>query len=323
MQSKSFVRGALLTALIFSVHVAVGANTNTNNFNFSGPEIFPIDQQIGLLHVADMDGDGLNDLVVANNLRAKINILYNLTGKTNLPARPLRLMEINDLPPGSRFRIDSIPADERISDMVVTDLNGDGRPDIAYYGDAKDLIVLYNQGTNGWSEPKRWHVDDGQMNPNTLTAGDLNGDGRTDLVLLGDNGSAYFWAQGADHTLAEPVKIPYSGTPKSVQIQDVNGDGKSDLLFVDWDSPTPFRFRLQNAAGELGPEIFFKYPPIRSFLSSNLGGGSNNYIVTIAQASGRAEVSLFESKPAEVLSGALRQGQFQVLPLKKTDAAQR
>ena len=43
----------------------------------------PIDQQIGLLHVADLDGDGLNDIVVANNLRSKINLLYNMTGKTN------------------------------------------------------------------------------------------------------------------------------------------------------------------------------------------------------------------------------------------------
>jgi len=30
------------------------------------------------------------------------------------------------------FRIDSIPVDEHIGSMVVTDLNGDGRPDIAF-----------------------------------------------------------------------------------------------------------------------------------------------------------------------------------------------
>ena len=61
---------------------------DTNSFGFSGKEIYPIDQQISLLHVADINGDGLNDIVVANNLRAKINILYNLTGKTNAPADP-------------------------------------------------------------------------------------------------------------------------------------------------------------------------------------------------------------------------------------------
>ena len=71
--------------------------------------------------------------------------------------------------------------------------------------------------------------------------------------------------QQPDHTLAEPQKIPYSGTPKAVQIVDVDGDGRNDLLLVDFDSPTPFRFRLQNVHGQLGPEIYFKTPPIRSF----------------------------------------------------------
>src|SRR5580765_8199304 len=60
------------------------ASTNVNTFGFSGPEIFPIDSQISQLRVADLDGDGLNDLIVVNNARAKINLLYNQTGKTNL-----------------------------------------------------------------------------------------------------------------------------------------------------------------------------------------------------------------------------------------------
>jgi hypothetical protein len=269
----------------FSLFAFAGRGENvTNSFGFTGPEIFPIDDQISLLHAADLDGDGLNDLIVANNLRSKINLLYNQTGKTNrAAASPPRKLEINELPPDARFRIDSIPTDERMGAMVVADLNGDGRPDIAFYGDAKDLEVIYNQGTNGWSEPKRWHIVDGQLNPNALTAGDLNGDGRTDLVLLGDNGSLYFLPQLADHTLGEPQKIPCSGTPKSVQIVDVDGDGRNDLLLVDWDSPTPLRFRLQNAAGQLGPEIYFKTPPIRSFCADTLEGGAKNYIVTIAQ----------------------------------------
>jgi hypothetical protein len=312
----------LLPALFAFVFVVRGENA-TNGFGFTGPEIFPIDEQIGLLHTADLDGDGLNDIIVANNLRSKINLLYNQTGKTNLAAGPVVKLEINELPPDARFRIDSIPTDERIGSMVVADLNGDGRPDIAFYGDAKDLEVIYNQGTNGWSEPRRWHITDGQLNPNAMAEGDLNGDGRPDLVLLGDNGSFYFLPQLADHTLGEPQKIPCSGTPKSVQILDLDGDGRNDLLLVDWDSTTPLRFRLQNASGQLGPEIYFRAPPMRSFCADNLEGDSKNYIVTIARDSGRAEVSQFVRKPAEALSGGFRHGQFQILPLNKTDAAQR
>jgi hypothetical protein len=324
MQAKFFFRRTVLPALIFSFAFIVHGENVTNTFGFNGHETFPVEGQISLLHAADLNGDGLNDLIVANNSDSKIDLLYNQTGKTNPPdAKPAQKLEINELPPGARFRIDSIPVDEHIGAMVVDDLNGDGKPDIAFYGDGRDLEVIYNQGTNGWSEPKRWHIDDGQLDANSLAEGDLNGDGRPDLVLLGDNGSLYFLPQNADHTFGEPQKIPYSGTPKAVQIVDVDGNGKNDLLLVDFDSPTPFRFRLQNSGGQLGPEIYFKTPPIRSFYVDNLENDSKNYVVTIAQSTGRAQVSQFDKKPGEVLSGAFRQGQFQILPLNKTDAAQR
>src|SRR5215471_5076981 len=200
------------------------AKTDTNavtSFGFTGPEIFPIDSQISQLRVADLDGDGLNDLIVVNNSRSKINLLYNQTGKTNLTekTRFSGRSEINDLPPDARFRIDSISSEKRIACLVVADLNGDGRPDIAYYGEPKELVVLYNQGTNGWSAPRRWPIEDGQLSPNALCTGDLNGDGRTDLVLLAEN-YVYFLPQQSDHTLGEPVKIPLSAAVKSVQVVD-------------------------------------------------------------------------------------------------------
>jgi len=314
-----------LAALVFNLNFTAQGGSATNAFGFTGPEIYPVDAGIDLLHAADLNGDGLNDLIVANNLRSQINLLYNRTGKTNRlagAAAPVKL-DINELPPDARFRIDSIPVDEHIAAMTVKDLNGDGKPDIAFYGDGKDLEIIYNQGTNGWSEPRRWHIDDGQMDANAMAAGDLNGDGRTDLVLLGDSGSLYFLAQKGDHTFGEPQKISYSGTPKAVQIVDMDGDGKNDLLLVDFDSPTPFRFRLQNSSGQLGPEIYFKTPPIRSFCVDNLENTATNFLVTIAQSSGRAQVAEFVKKPGEILSGAFRRGQFQILPLNKTDAARR
>ena len=315
---------ALSLAVIVVIAVAARADEVTNRFGFTGPEIFPIDNQIGLLHAADIDGDGLNDLIVVNNNRSKINILYNQTGKTNRePVKPLVDRDVNELPPDARFRIDSIASEKRISALVVQDLNSDGRPDIAYYGEPKELVVQYNQGTNGWSAPKRWPITVGQLTPNALTSGDLNGDGRRDLVLLGDDNFVYWLAQKEDHTLADPVKIPVSGDVKAVQVLDIDGDGRSDLLLVNWDSPTPFRFRLQNDSGQLGPEIYFKLPAIRAYLADNLEANKKTYIVTIAQNSGRAQISDFERKPAEELSGAFRRGQLQVLPLQKTDKARR
>ncbi|MGD0536611.1 MAG: VCBS repeat-containing protein [Verrucomicrobiota bacterium] len=289
----------------------------TNRFGFAGPEIFPVDNFITELRAADFDGDGRLDLVVVNNARSKLNLLYNQTGKTNAPATSAVKRELNELPPDARFRIESIASEKRISALVVADLNGDGRPDLAYFGEPKELVVQFNQGTNGWSAPKRWPLEDGLLDPNALASGDLNGDGRQDLVLLGEK-AVYFLAQKADHTLSEPERIPYSGVVKAVQILDVDGDGRQDLLLVNWEDTNPFRLRLQNAAGQLGPEIHFALPAIRSYLADDLNGDHKAEIVTIAQKSGRAQVWSFVQKPAEPLGGGFAQGQFQMLPLNKT-----
>src|SRR5947207_2891547 len=319
--SREMVLGAILVFL--AAFGLARADSGTNRFSFTGPEIFPIDNQIGHLRAADLDGDGLQELIVVNNFRSKINLLYNQTGKTNrTEVKAAAKRELNELPPDARFRIESIASEKRISSLVVADLNGDGRPDIAYYGEPKELVAQFNQGTNGWSAPKRWPLDDGLLDANALAAGDANGDGRTDLLLLAE-GHVYLLAQTTNHTLAEPEKIPYSGTVKAVQVLDIDGDGREDLLLVNWDSPNPFRFRLQNAAGQLGPEIHFALPPIRSYWPDDLDGDHKTEMVTVAQKSGRAQVSAFKRKPAEPISGAFKEGQFEVLPLARTMKARR
>src|SRR5947209_18004499 len=98
------MRVKLILLLLAGVASLALAGTDTNTFGFTGPEIYPVDDQISLVHSADLDGDGLNDLVVANNLRSKINLLFNQTGKTNQAAKPSRKLEINELPPDARFR---------------------------------------------------------------------------------------------------------------------------------------------------------------------------------------------------------------------------
>lgn len=294
----------------------------TNEFGFSGPEIFKIDNEFGQLRSADLDGDGLEDLIVINNSRSKINLLYNQSGKTN--ARPAYLVkrEINELPPDARFRIDSVASEKRIASLVVADFNNDRKPDLAYYGEPKELVVQLNQGTNGWSQPKRWPLEDGQIGPNVLAYGDLNGDKLQDLVLLGEN-NLYLLTQSTNKALAEPEKLPYSGAVKALQILDIDGDGRDDLLLVNWDSPNPFRFRLQNRDGQLGPEMHFALPPIRSYWADDLNNDRKTEVITVAMQSGRAQISTFIQKEASPLTGSLLEGQFQVLPLNKTTKARR
>jgi hypothetical protein len=324
MRKQTFLgaaAGFVLSA--FALSCTAASATNETYFGFTGPETFPIDPFITDLRAGDVDADGLTDLVIVNNSRSKITLLYNQTGKTNLDvARKGVKRELNELPPDARFRIDSIASEKRIAGLVVTDLNGDRRPDIAYYGEPKELVVQYNEGTNGWSSPRRWPIDDGQLSPNALGFGDLTGSGRPGLLLLGEN-HLYWLAQNSGRTLDEPERIPYSGSVKSAQILDINGDGRDDLLLVNWDSPNPFRFRLQSASGQLGPEIHFSLPPIRSYWPDDLDGDHKTEVITIARDSGRAQISHFTKKPAEAIAGAFKSGQFQVLPLNKTTKAKR
>jgi len=312
----------VLAAALCVLHVS--ASTTTNRFGFTGPEVFPIDFGIGFLHTADLDADGMRDIVIVNNGRSKISLLFNRTGNTNAPATEAKIgrRDVNELPPDARFRIDSISSEKRITSMTVTDLNGDRSPDLAYYGDPKELIVQYNQGTNGWSQPKRLAISDGLADFNALTSGDVNGDGRQDLVLLAEK-HLYLVTQQLDGTLAEPERLPYAGVAKAAQILDLDGDGREDLLLVNWDNPNPFRFRLQNAAGRFGPEVQLPLAPIRSYWADDLDGDSKTEIMTIAAKSGRAALSNILPKDAEPLAGGLRDGQFSILPLQRTDKPRR
>ena len=306
--------------------LARGADVAVNpvKFGFSGPEIFPIEYLVSHLRSADMNGDGLLDLIVANNARSKINILFNQTGKTNISTLISvgRRKDINELPPDARFRIDSISSEKRISSLVVADLNSDGRPDLAYFGEPKELVVQYNQEGTSWSAPKRWTLEDGSLDGNALTSGDLNGDGRPDLVLLAD-GHLYLLFQGADKHFEEPMKSPYSGSLKSVQVVDIDGDGRNDLFLVNWENAAPVRIRFQNEAGKLGPEIHFTMPAIRSYWTDDFDGDKKSELVTIGSKSGRAQLNAFKMKPGEPLAGDLLSGQFQVLPLAKTTKPKR
>jgi hypothetical protein len=317
-------RGAKFLAGLFLVPALASAQTNVERFGFGGPEIFPIDYRIDQLRCADIDGDGLNDLLVVNNGRSRIEILYNQTGKTNTLSdyRGSGRRDINELPPDSRFKLKSVTSEKRISSFVVADLNGDGRPDIAYYGEPKELIVQYNLGTNGWGPPQRWPIADGQLQPNALATGDLNGDGRTDLILLGEN-CVYLLAQKADHTLDEPARIPFSGDARAVQIVDVDGDGLQDLMLINWDSANSMRFRLQSASHQLGPETYMSLPSIRSYVCEDLDGDGKPELVTIAQNSGRAIMYNLARKPAEALAGSFSKGQLQVMPLNRSKKSRR
>ena len=320
---RGFWLPLLILPSLLLIRVTSRADETRAAFGFTGPEIFPIEERIANLRAADVDGDGLTDLVVANNDRSKITFLYNRTGQKaeERPANDL-FAEINELPPDARFRIDSIASEKRIYALSVVDLNHDRRPDLAYYGEPRELVMQLNLGAEGWSLPKRWPIDDAQLTPNAMATGDLNGDEKTDLVLLGES-ALYLFLQDEENNFGAPERIPFTGTVKSVQILDINGDHINDVLLVNWESENPFRFRLQNTAGQLGPEVHFAMAPVRSYWADDLDGDDKAEVITIATQSGRAQIFNFRRVEKEDITEDLPAAQFYAQALNKTGKAQR
>ena len=84
----------------------------------------------------------------------------------------------------------------------MADFNQDGRPDLAYTGSPDGLTIRY-QGRRDRFEtsetfdlraPSRWR--------HTLEAADLDGDGRTDLVVLTEEALEVFMQQGDGRLVA-------------------------------------------------------------------------------------------------------------------------
>lgn len=178
-----------------------------------------MDKPVGLA-VGDFDGDGKTDAVVANSGSASISLYRNLSDTGQL-----------------LFRRTDVPAGDGPEQVAVADINGDGKLDLAVSNMNSNSVSFFkNVSTPGSLLFVKSPDFATPMKPHSLRFGDLNADGKPDLVIacksgvwsaftnVGDTAFVYF-ALRIDSTI--------SGVPEDVAIADFDDDGKPDVAVSD------------------------------------------------------------------------------------------
>jgi len=166
---------------------------------------------------ADLNGDGLMDVVTASFDDGALGVFFNNTSTPGTFNPPLVLNS-----PGA-------------SQLAIADMNGDGLPDLVSADFNVSLFVQSSPGT--FAAPVSLYSG----GANWVALGDLNGDGAADVALTDSQSVKVLMHTGAasSTTFAAPVTV-FTPTPNVnviggsiIAIADVDGDGLNDLVITD------------------------------------------------------------------------------------------
>jgi hypothetical protein len=179
--------------------------------------------------LADINGDGMADIVGFGGNQVLVALS---TGSRFLPLEAWVNGYGYNLN-GGNWKIDRHP-------RVLADVNGDGVRDIV--GFKENGVHVSLSISNGFMEPQKWLSNYGydhgwftDKHPRLL--GDVNGNGRDDIVAFGDNGAYVSLSTGS--SFLEPQlwidEFGYEAGKWRVDshrryLRDVNGDGKLDIV---------------------------------------------------------------------------------------------
>jgi FG-GAP-like repeat/FG-GAP repeat len=166
---------------------------------------FPVNQNPADLAVADMNGDGIQDLVTADG-QFDNNSVAVLTGVGDGTFGPARVFTAGGQSPVA---------------VAVADFNSDGRPDVVTADSKGDTgtIALYRGNGDGTLQAAPALVVPGGAGQ--IAAADVNGDGIPDLAVSSSGHVTVFLGNG-NGSFGNPMPTPSINGPGAVVIRNLN-----------------------------------------------------------------------------------------------------
>ncbi|HTR97468.1 MAG TPA: FG-GAP-like repeat-containing protein [Candidatus Acidoferrales bacterium] len=197
-----------------TVLVARGQGANgIGDGTFGAPVSYAVGSAPARLVAADLNGDGILDLAVANNGSASVTILAGRGA--------------NGVGDGTFTTSATVPVAGSPWDLAVIDWNGDGVPDLVVSNGAGSALALL-RGTGGGAFVSAGTVGTPSA-PRDLVAGDFDGDGLPDVAAACAGTGVVAVLRGTGTGFAASGTFAAGPGATGLAAGDWNGDGAPDL----------------------------------------------------------------------------------------------